>query len=77
MGIEKKKQIMVGKGRDEEFGVMLSRGDEMKKMREEQVIEVEKNGKMNEGKNDIENLEMVEGLEKDEIMEMVEEVEES
>ena len=75
MGLATPTSIMVGTGRAAEMGVLFRKGDALQMLQETTVVAVDKTGTLTEGRPELTDLIVAEGLAEDEVLRLVAAVE--
>ncbi len=75
MGLATPTSIMVGTGRAAEMGVLFRKGDALQMLQETTVVAVDKTGTLTEGRPELTDLIVAEGLVEDEVLRLVAAVE--
>ncbi|WP_170359525.1 heavy metal translocating P-type ATPase [Ruegeria arenilitoris] len=75
MGLATPTSIMVGTGRAAEMGVLFRKGDALQMLQETTVVAVDKTGTLTEGRPELTDLVVAQGLDKDSVLRLVAAVE--
>ena len=75
MGLATPTSIMVGTGRGAEIGVLFRKGDALQRLRDAQVVAVDKTGTLTEGRPALTDLEVGDGFNRDEVLAAIASVE--
>ncbi|NLC36236.1 MAG: copper-translocating P-type ATPase [Alcaligenaceae bacterium] len=68
MGLATPTSIMVGTGRAAEMGVLFRKGEALQRLRDAQVVAVDKTGTLTEGRPELTDLEVTEGFERADVL---------
>jgi heavy metal translocating P-type ATPase len=75
MGLATPTSIMVGTGKAAEMGVLFRKGDALQKLRDAQIIAVDKTGTLTKGRPELTDFSTASGFEEDEVLRLVASVE--
>ncbi|MDP5219329.1 heavy metal translocating P-type ATPase [Ruegeria sp. 2205SS24-7] len=70
MGLATPTSIMVGTGRAAELGVLFRKGDALQRLQEAQVVAFDKTGTLTEGRPELTDLSVVEGIDRDHVLQL-------
>ena len=75
MGLATPTSIMVGTGRAAEMGVLFRKGDALQSLQEATIVALDKTGTLTEGRPELTDLTVADGLDEDEVLRLVAAVE--